>query len=135
MFESNDHDAVPATTPFVVPDLSGLERLWAAIVTLEPVAASADTLRDFLAAHRLIWDMPSLCEVFPEITEHLEARYHLAHDGESVTVTYLAPSADGAPETFDIDDVRHVVDILLSREYREALWRESVVPAFDRLVG
>lgn len=99
----------------------------------QPEELTAQTLQHYLTAHRLVWDMPSLLEVFPEITEHVESRYLAHHHDGCITVSF--PDAECAPETFPIDDVRHVVDILLSREYREALWHESVLPSFDRLVG
>jgi hypothetical protein len=131
MFDAHDHDG-HASTPFLLPDSSGLDRLWAACTAAVPEPETADNLREFVAAHRLVWDMPSLDEVFPEIVEHLEARYLVQRRGETVTVTTLT---DGSAEDFEIADVRYVVDILLSREYRESLWRESVLPSFDRLVG
>ncbi len=130
MFHDNGHQA-SETTPFVLPDAAGLTRLWAACMA-EREEPNAETLRAYVASHRLVWDMPSLWEIYPEIVEHLEARYLARHHDGTITISF---ADDRGPETFEIDDVRHVVDILLSREYREALWRERVVPSFDRLVG
>ncbi|WP_170286240.1 hypothetical protein [Nocardioides rubriscoriae] len=146
LFHGNEHQPgtapapTPAPTPVVGPgsyDEAGLGRLWAACVAAERARPSAATLRDYLATHRVVWDMPSLCEVFPEVTEHLEARYHLEHHPGGVRVTPAAAATAGCagPEVFPVDDVRQVVDVLLSREYREAVCRESVRPAGDRLVG
>ena len=130
MFRSNDDTT--ATTPFVATGPSGLDRLYAACMATSSHQPSAETLLDYLESLRLLWDLPSLTLLYPEVVEHLEARYLADRRGDEITVS---STVHGGSETFAITDMRHVVDVLLSREYRDALWRERVLPSFERLVG
>ncbi|MCW2814537.1 MAG: hypothetical protein JWN84_1992 [Nocardioides sp.] len=111
---------------------AGLDRLRAACAALGSVGPSAATVRAYREAHRLVWDMRSLGELYPEIVEHLLARYGFERAGERIVVDFMS----GQPaESYETDDIRCVVDVLLSREYRAALWDERVEPAFQRLAG
>ena len=90
---------------------------------------SATVLRDYLDTHRLVWDMPSLFDLFPAVVEHLEDRYEIRRVDGGLVISYLDGSR--ADETFRLTDVRYVVDILLTREYR-ALLCDKVGPTVDR---
>jgi hypothetical protein len=95
--------------------------------------ASADLLRAYLDAHRLVWHTDSLQVLHPEITGYLESRYAAArHDG-TVRVRCLD---GGYPDVvLDGGDLRPVVEALLSREYRQALFEEHISPAIERLAA
>lgn len=124
MFDANQPGSPrrPALLTEPVTD-HGLERLWAACEAASTAEPSAETIRRYLETHVLVWDMPSLCDVFPEVALHLEARYSVEPTSRRVTVAF----ADGRePETFGTDDVRAVVTILLARELQQALARERV---------
>lgn len=110
---------------------SGLDRLRAACAAMGSAGPSAATVRAYREAHRLIWDMASLNELYPEIVEHVLARYGFERAGDHIVVDFMS----GEPsESYETDDIRCVIDVLLSREYRTALWDERVEPAFQRLV-
>ncbi|MBS44495.1 MAG: hypothetical protein CMH83_15295 [Nocardioides sp.] len=83
----------------------------------------SDVLRAYLDAHRLVWDMPSLAEIHPEVLAHLEARYEVADSGPADTgIRHLAT---GRVEVFATTDLRSVVDSLLTRELLAATAHEG----------
>lgn len=124
-----EHDAHFRSTA-TLSDSARLQRLWAACVAVGGATASAATVHAYREAHRLVWDMASLSELYPEIVEHLLGRYGFERAGDFVVVDHMS----GAPaESYETTDLRCVVDVLLTREYRQALWDERVEPAFRRL--
>ena len=85
----------------------------------------------YLDVHRLVWDMPSMHEVYPEVIGYLDDRYALAFASDDDLMVFYK-QAPIAPERFGVGDARIVVDVLLSREYRAALIAELVLPVYGR---
>lgn len=122
-------DHLPSRTTRVSRD-AGLERLYDALLVARGMRPSAATVLAYRDAHRLVWDMPSLGELYPEIVRHLRIRYAFEQVADTIVVDHLS----GEPsESYETEDVRFVVDVLLTREYRQALWDDRVEPAFRRL--
>lgn len=93
--------------------------------------AELGLLRSYLDAHRTVWHTESLQELYPEIAAYLESRYVAARRGGMLCVR----AVDGSYADLDFghEDLRLVADVLLSREYREALFDECIDPAIERL--
>lgn len=69
---------------------------------------------EMLAAHKEVWDMPTLAEQHPEVLQHLASRYEVHFDMASQVV--VVHKATGASERFATTDVRVAVETLLTRE-------------------
>ncbi|MBS44492.1 MAG: hypothetical protein CMH83_15280 [Nocardioides sp.] len=105
------------------------------------VRRRSDLMRSFLDAHRLVWDMPCLLRLHPEILMHLEARYavHASDRLDRVSVVTVSDRSRPWTQTLELADLRDVVLRLLERELALALEAEERAAfrptVFDRVAG
>ncbi|WP_323794497.1 hypothetical protein, partial [Nocardioides sp.] len=79
------------------------------------------------------WHAESLVEIFPEIVDYLDSRYVAARRDGGLRLR----AVDGTYPDLDLsdDDLLLAAEALLSREYRHALFEQTIAPAIERLTA